>query len=1010
MEKLTMTRRTFTKAAAVVGAAAALSASVSVSALAQDSQAATEGSAVKKIRSCCRGCGKVECGVWVYVKDGKVIRTEGDESCWNTLGNHCSKGQASIQACYHPDRIHYPMKRTTPKGSADCGWQRITWEEAYQSIADNIQSIKEKHTGLALFSWCGTGRQWCMQSDAGMALELFGSPNIIAAYQVCKGPRHFSSRLDNVQAYSWSEVINHSKRFVEWATGPEVSNYDDSGRLEVDVATEAKRDGTYISVDPRQSNLGKEASIWLNLRPGTDDALALGFCQIILDKELYDDLFIKRWSNAPFIVCPDMDPTGYTEHVQNSGNPYELRTRLLTEADIDPAMVDWTIEGDGDPKRYLVWDNINSRWTYWQAHPVVGEAHWEGETWTKQTTGFDQDLSRLREDERFPGWVADLSEFNPAIDPALYGEFDVTLKGGKIVKGRPAWDIWAEYLESFTPEKVAEITGVDADTLIEAVTTWATRDDPRIPNGGIQYGLAIEHYGKSTQTCRAIMAACAMVGAIDTPGGQRGATNGWMTQSGPTSMLPAMGAYAFMPTPQMSLQMAGNDKMPLLYWYAVWCDCNAAMECAAKETDAPYGIYGGMIGSGDHMNMANAKYNYEALKGLDFLFEANLWHSPTSSVADILLPVDHWLEMNAARITQGAAGAVGLHVRCVDPPGECKSDPLYFLELSEYFGVPAFDGPDPWNHQRITGEDTDIRALTEEYCIQGTDLPYKDWAEFAEAFQTHGWWSMKEAFPDDWGTYRRFETGQAYRKAPHQQPVVHNINIPGFPTPTMKQELWNSVIESYWPEGPDGVEVTSGFKSEALPYYKEFVHSPRVDSSYEEYPILCITGRRIPVYFHSEHRQLPWCRELWPVPRMEINPKTAREYGFEQGDWVWIESPWGKIRETVDLYYGIPENTINCEHQWWFPELAQADRGYELCCVNCIVDRKTQDKYNGSSNVRGYPVKLYKATADNSPFGDPVPCGDDGTEIISKPTDVRLKEWTIGGAGVNPDSFGEGEE
>lgn len=53
----------------------------------------------------------------------------------------------------------------------------------------------------------------------------------------------------------------------------------------------------------------------------------------------------------------------------------------------------------------------------------------------------------------------------------------------------------------------------------------------------------------------------------------------------------------------------------------------------------------------------------------------------------------------------------------------------------------------------------------------------------------------------------------------------------------------------------------------------------------QEYPLIITTGRRIPVYFHSEHRQLPWCREQWPVPRVEIHPKTAAEYGIEQGDW-----------------------------------------------------------------------------------------------------------------------------
>ena len=139
MGKLTMTRRSFAQLTAVAGAAAAVGAGVGpVAALADSGSKAVGNQGIKKVRSCCRGCGKVECGVWVYVQDGKVIRTEGDETCFNTMGNHCSKGQASIQAAYHPDRIKFPMKRTNPKGSEDPGWVRISWDEAYQTIADNI--------------------------------------------------------------------------------------------------------------------------------------------------------------------------------------------------------------------------------------------------------------------------------------------------------------------------------------------------------------------------------------------------------------------------------------------------------------------------------------------------------------------------------------------------------------------------------------------------------------------------------------------------------------------------------------------------------------------------------------------------------------------------------------------------------------------------------------------------------------------------------------------------------
>src|SRR5699024_8697082 len=183
------------------------------------------------------------------------------------------------------------------------------------------------------------------------------------------------------------------------------------------------------------------------------------------------------------------------------------------------------------------------------------------------------------------------------------------------------------------------------------------------------------------------------------------------------------------------------------------------------------------------MSMGNARYNWEALNMLDFLFEANLWHSPTSGAADILLPVCHWTEINAFRIAQGSGGSFSLCIKAVDPPGECKSDPLYFMELSKYFGVPAFDGDDPWLEK--SGKDMEIENLTIQCCQQGC-APFDTWEELAAAYQEHGTWNMKKEIPQDWGTYRRFEVGQAYRKAPHQQPAQLDINIPGFPTPTMK--------------------------------------------------------------------------------------------------------------------------------------------------------------------------------------------------------------------------------
>ena len=145
MGKLTLTRRSFSKLAMATAAAAAVSLPNASSAFAEGEGASTQAE-VKHIRSSCRGCGKMECGVWVTVQDGKVVKIEGDESCPSNRGHSCSKSQASMQAAYHPDRLTYPMKRTNPKGE-DPGWVRISWDEAMSTCAEKFQELMDKYGG-----------------------------------------------------------------------------------------------------------------------------------------------------------------------------------------------------------------------------------------------------------------------------------------------------------------------------------------------------------------------------------------------------------------------------------------------------------------------------------------------------------------------------------------------------------------------------------------------------------------------------------------------------------------------------------------------------------------------------------------------------------------------------------------------------------------------------------------------------------------------------------------------
>ena len=149
MAKFSLTRRGFLKTAGACVAASAVAGAGTATALAETSEPAAQE--VKRVRTCCRGCGKMECGVWVTVVDGRAVKIEGDESAFASQGNCCTKSQASLQACYHPARLKHPMKRTNPKDEGDPGWVRITWDEVWKTLSAKFDELNAKYDGSSLF-------------------------------------------------------------------------------------------------------------------------------------------------------------------------------------------------------------------------------------------------------------------------------------------------------------------------------------------------------------------------------------------------------------------------------------------------------------------------------------------------------------------------------------------------------------------------------------------------------------------------------------------------------------------------------------------------------------------------------------------------------------------------------------------------------------------------------------------------------------------------------------------
>lgn len=108
----------------------------------------------KIVRSICQAC-HCECGVLVHVRDGKVIKIEGDTENPMNRGFTCVKGQAQPQVVHHPDRLTNPMRRVGDRGSGK--WERISWDKALNEIAEKLTIIKERYGPESFAAIHGTG-------------------------------------------------------------------------------------------------------------------------------------------------------------------------------------------------------------------------------------------------------------------------------------------------------------------------------------------------------------------------------------------------------------------------------------------------------------------------------------------------------------------------------------------------------------------------------------------------------------------------------------------------------------------------------------------------------------------------------------------------------------------------------------------------------------------------------------------------------------------------------------
>lgn len=726
------------------------------------------------IRTCAwspPGCHPVGCGLRLYVKDGELVKVEGDPEHPITRGKLCVRCLALKEYIYHPERIKYPMKRAGKRGENK--WERISWEEAFQTIIAKVKEISAKYGPEAIFTLVGTGRQG-VRYQYPLTSAALGTPNSCYSQSgwSCMGPRdtackallgsgytEFDYAAGLLGRYDDPEFVL-PKYVLIWGKEPLKSNPD--GTWGHGVLEMVKRGTKLIMADPRINWLATKAEHVLQLRPGTDTALALALLNVIINEDLYDHEFVDKW-----------------------------------------------------------------------------------------TYGFEELQERVQQ---------------------------------------------------YPPSFAAKVCDIPEEQIIEVARILATAKPI-----GLCMGLATDQNPNGVQLVQSLIALTAITGNLDVPGGT--VINKEMV----------MDMNAESPLPQELLDKTiGHKEYPILPLLLNTTHPDLTLD--TLETGKPYELKMAWISSTNLIaptNSAQPRRWYDALrKSLEFCVATDTFLNPTiMALADIVLPLSTFAEHNGIVLNYqgGSMGTIGAINKAVEV-GECKSD----LEILLAFGKAI--NPELFSAEKYQSPE---KYLDNELKVLG--ITFSELKEKV-AVQQHV-------------QYHKYEKG-----------LIRPDGQPGFNTTTGRLEL-HSIMYEMLGEDP-------------LPYYEEPRYGPisRPDLA-KEYPLTLTTGARRYTSFHSEHRQIPSLREIDPDPVVEIHPDTAASLGIKNGDWVWIENPWGRCKEKAKVTPIIRRDTVAAAHGWWFPEKDPEEPslfGVWEANVNNLIPHKEIGKLGFGAPYKSIPCKVYK--------------------------------------------------
>ncbi|EKS9795461.1 MULTISPECIES: molybdopterin oxidoreductase family protein [Burkholderia] len=902
------------------------------------------------------------CGIRVHLRDGEVRYIDGNPAHPLNQGVICAKGSSGIMKQYSPARLTQPLMRKPGAERGDAQFEPVSWEVAFDVLEKRLAHLRATDPKrFALF----TGRDQ-MQALTGLFAKQFGTPNYAAHGGFCSA-NMAAGMIYTIGGSFWEfggPDLDNAKLFFMIGTAED----HHSNPLKIALGKFKRAGGRFIAINPVRTGYAAIADEWIPIRPGTDGALFMALMHELIARDAFDVEFVSRFTNAAELVDQRDGADTFGLFVRDAGAP-EVNALY--------------------PQNRMWWDTKTNRAVL---HHTEGAA------------------------------------------PALDGRY--TLDDGTPVA--PSFTLLREQVAECTPEWAADITGIAADTIrrlaremetvardhaIQLPVRWTDswgKEHESVKGVPIAFhamrGLAAHSNG--FQTIRALAVLMSLLGTIDRPGGFRHKAP--YPRAVPPSAKPPNDPAQIKPNTPLATGPLGWPAGPEDLF--VHPDGTPARLDKAFSWEYPLAVHGLMHSvitnawRGDPypidtllIFMANMAWNSsmnttEVRKMLvdkrddgeyriPFLVVCDAFASEMTAFADLILPDTTYLERHDVMsvldrpISEFDGPVDSVRVPVVPPTGECKPFQEVLIELASRLKFPAFTTADG---QR----------------------KYRDYPDFVINFQTApdsgtgfliGWRGkdgdkavVGEPNPDQWKRYA--ENNCVYHhRLPEPLQYMRNCNGPymqwavdngmrKFGVPIVIQ-LYSDVMQKFrlaaqgrtsGRQPPDHLRERIARYFDPLPFWHRSLESGLTDAG--RYPLAAITQRPMAMY-HSWDSQNAWLRQIHGENHLFVNPVTAAAQQIDDGAWIYVESPWGKVRCRARYSEAVEPGTVwtwnaigKAAGAWNLgPQAGESQRGFLLNHV--ITDElpdaarggarmSNSDPITGQAGWYDVQVRIYPAEAD----------------------------------------------